>query len=217
MNNGILEKTENRAAGSLLMLITLIIIASFTFVYNTIVKEDVNYENTLASTIIIMKKDGKSYGTAFFINENTLITNKHVMSDNKNEFYAFINGVEKRYKVTHSINHPKNDLSIIKINGYKSKSFIKLCENENISLGQDIYSIGNTFMRLKEGYINSLVFRNGLNFTNLDIIGGDSGSALMSADKDCSVGVIHGAASEYDLNTFVSVSYVKELIKMEKK
>lgn len=181
-----------------------------------------NYANTLKNTVIINSKD--NFGTAFFVSEDLLITNKHVISSDKKEYKAHVNGIDSVFEVTHIMNHPKNDLALIKISGYKSDSKINLCTDYTINLADEVYTIGNVNMRLKKGFINMLTYRDGTNYTSMDIIGGSSGSALMLQNKDCSIGVMTTEMSvesknkiEHVSSGFVPVDDVIELIELYKK
>jgi len=84
-------------------------------------------------------------GTGFIVSEDGLIiTNKHVVLDDKAEYTIFTND-GKKFPAKVLAKDPVQDLAIIKIDAADSKPFsvVKLGDSDNLQIGQTVIAIGN--------------------------------------------------------------------------
>lgn len=82
-------------------------------------------------------------GTGFFVsNDGMIVTNKHVVSDEKAE-YTVITTDEKEYRAVVLARHPSLDIAIIKIEG-KDFPVLNLGDSANLKVGQSVIAIGNS-------------------------------------------------------------------------
>jgi serine protease Do len=82
-------------------------------------------------------------GSGFIVSSSGLIlTNKHIVSQNKNANYLVITNNDKKYKAQILNIDPINDVAILKIDG-KNLPTIPLGDSSKIKLGQEVIAIGN--------------------------------------------------------------------------
>lgn len=88
------------------------------------------------------EKEEVGGGTGFIISSDGLIiTNKHVVDDDKAEYTVYLNDGRK-FPAKVLLKHPVDDLAIIKINA-SGLIPVKLGDSDNIKLGQFVIAIGN--------------------------------------------------------------------------
>jgi len=83
-----------------------------------------------------------SSGSGFIVSEDGLIlTNKHVISDDKAEYTVFLND-SRKFKAKILAKHPVDDLAILKIDA-QNLPFAVLGDSSKLELGQTVIAIGN--------------------------------------------------------------------------
>lgn len=92
---------------------------------------------------VVKIKTNSGHGTGFIISKTGLIlTNRHVVSGNKNVTVSFYDGTEKEAKVLKR--DRMADIAILKINGYSNiMNPLPLCYAQYPSVGEDVIAIGN--------------------------------------------------------------------------
>jgi V8-like Glu-specific endopeptidase len=138
-------------------------------------------------------------GSAFFINEDTIITNDHVCRDFK-EVFIEIDGVE--HNLEQLYNNKEYDIKIFKVLKYKKNkfSFVSICE-ENIA-----FNSNETFLIKRNEYAKNYILKFDIlsNDKNKPFLafkersfGGDSGSPIISK-YGCLEALLRGNLIETD-------------------
>lgn len=145
-------------------------------------------EETYNSVVVVYTKTG--VGSGFSIKENLIITNAHVVENNKNVDINLYDGTTIEGKVIKS--DFDKDLALIKID----KSLIPLNTNEDkISIGQEVYAIGapkDIPYTMTKGIISALDRKIGENtYIQIDasVNSGNSGGPLVD-DSGNVIGII---------------------------
>ncbi|MER3407003.1 MAG: hypothetical protein C4278_01045 [Patescibacteria group bacterium] len=88
------------------------------------------------------QKEEVGGGTGFIVSsDGYIITNKHVVSDEKAEYIVYLNDGRK-FKAKIVAKHPVDDLAILKIDAYNLPT-LKLGNSDNLKIGQFVIAIGN--------------------------------------------------------------------------
>src|SRR5690606_18599510 len=82
------------------------------------------------------------YGSGFIIDDETVVTNVHVI-EGCNSAYVLLNGQEKKYSVSGYVAIDKaNDLVILKVSGLYGTA-LNIGAEEFPEIGDKIYAVGN--------------------------------------------------------------------------
>jgi len=121
-------------------ILLLVVILSQTL-FGSLAKVTEMAEHATFRIIVPLGSNKISTGTGFVINaKGYIITNNHVVRGNKGIFLVK-NKFDTYKKVDLIKTYPKNDIAILKINGYKG-TFLKLQKPSTIKKGLNIYPLG---------------------------------------------------------------------------
>jgi hypothetical protein len=162
------------------------------------------------------KTETAKSGSGFFVTEDIVATNFHVIKDT-DEGVAKIIGQDKLYDVLGIVGvDEKNDLALLKIKGIKGKPLI-LNKDDSTAIGDEVFAVGNpkglegTF---SQGIVSSIRKSEKINLLQItaSISEGSSGGAVLN-DKGEVVGVAVGAIeSGQSLNFAIPVSLLRSLV-----
>lgn len=179
----------------------------------------------------LITDDIKGIASGFFVNENTFVTNEHVVSMlNMKKAYVKLKSGET-YRITEVIESSKtSDLALLRINS-SVQNYYRIYEADTINSGTRVYAIGNPTsagilihdFTLTDGIVNKVIDR--FNFRGFDVKAkvimhsaslnsGNSGGPLLNSN-----GIVVGVNSFYDRssnNLYFSV-FAGELISMLKR
>ena len=181
-------------------------------------------KQTLPSVVLLVMGNSKAEtaksGSGFFVTEDIVATNFHVIKDT-DEGVAKIIGQDKLYDVLGVVGvDEKNDLALLKIKGIKGKPLI-LNKEDSTAIGDEVFAVGNpkglegTF---SQGIISSIRKSEKINLLQItaSISEGSSGGAILN-NKGEVVGVAVGAIeSGQSLNFAIPVSLLRSLISNKK-
>jgi len=177
-------------------------------------------KQTLPSVVLLIMGNSKTEtaksGSGFFVTEDIVATNFHVIKDT-DEGVAKIIGQDKLYDVLGIVGvDEKNDLALLKIKGIKGKPLI-LNKDDSTAIGDEVFAVGNpkglegTF---SQGIVSSIRKSEKINLLQItaSISEGSSGGAVLN-DKGQVVGVAVGAIeSGQSLNFAIPVSLLRYLV-----
>lgn len=185
-------------------LISSLMVVLIQFILN----KKINYYNENILKVVEVAAydeiENKSYGSAWFLDDNTIVTNYHVISSLNHGVRENFDYIDIRFydseqyeTVTLKKYDEVKDIAFLKYEG--NHRHLSFATTNKISNSQKCYSIGNFFnygLSYKEGYISlskiNLLY-NG-NYTNfiqcsISIGSGDSGAPLFN-DKNEVIGMI---------------------------
>lgn len=172
-------------------------------IYKSLKKENVNfYDKNIFKVAEVAGYDyenNKSYGTGWFLDNDTIVTNYHVISTLVNGEREEFDNIEIRFydvinyeSVTLIKFSEENDIALLKYEGLHTHAYFKT--QENIYTSEKCYSIGNFSnygLSFKEGYISLRTVN--LNYNNvysnyiqtiISIGQGDCGSPLFNDNSE---------------------------------
>jgi len=149
---------------------------SFDGCYKSIVELKITYDNI------------ESYGSAICMNDNSLLTNWHIISNVDSKIY-YRSCYDIEYKNANLISYDiESDLALLEINDNTIKPLI--ISKSDVNNGETVYSIGNTLnqgITISKGIVsNSSVSYNSLKYICTDNIidYGNSGGALLNSSME---------------------------------
>jgi uncharacterized protein (TIGR02145 family) len=174
------------------------------------------YKNTVNSTITIETDDG--IGSGFFVGQNVIATNYHVI-ENTNTAFVYTNNSNDKYKVLGYLGIDiKNDLVLLKVENLKRPA-IKFAQNP-VKPGNKIYVIGSPKglpATISDGIVSGLREIEGNNLIQITapISSGSSGGPVLNSTGQL-IGISVGAIiAGQNLNFAVPKIYLEELIKLK--
>lgn len=106
------------------------------------------------------QKGESGIGTGFVISkEGLILTNKHVVSDDKQSYIAIIkanDGTEKKLAVKKVSRDPFNDLALIQVDG-GDLTPVDLGDSDHLQVGQKVIAIGNALGRFNNTVTTGVV------------------------------------------------------------
>ena len=179
-------------------------------------------KKALASTVLILTTDATgdpmALGSGFFINNDQLVSNWHVV-EGATTAYALSADEKTKYKIEGIIAmNPKQDLVILQVSGEGSS--LPLGDSNTAQIGESIYVTGNpkgwtgTF---SIGVISSFQMRYAGKRIQITapVSPGSSGGPVLN-DKGKVIGIVyavHGGPDAQNLNLAIPVNYLKALVK----
>lgn len=172
--------------------------------------------------LLVMEDNGQpiSLGSGFFVSENIVVTNAHVIKGATNGYAKLINDKSKLEILGFIAIDEMHDLVLLEIKNSKGKK-LKLGKADLPEVGEDVYAIGNpqglegTFSK---GIVSSIRDFEGHNIIQITapISPGSSGGPLIN-----SVGEVIGIAfasfsSGQNLNFAIPVKYLQKLLENTK-
>lgn len=161
-------------------------------------------ESLLQSTVTVLG------GTAFFISENELITNEHVVTDKKVVFIEKSDGTPCLADVVKT--DKKKDLALLK--AYCDGIPLKI--TDSVKVGQSVLVMGNPLIvefYLSKGIVSSLR-EDGFVLVDMLLDHGNSGSPLVNMNGEV-IGVIKGKLESTKIGAAITVKELKRFIKEE--
>lgn len=171
-------------------------------------------------------------GSGFLVSQDgTIITNKHVVSDEKAEYTAFTND-GKKYNAKVIARDPVNDIAVLKIEGAKFP-YLDLGDSDSLQVGQTVIAIGNALAEFRNtvsvgvisGLSRSVIAGNGAGQTeqlegviqtDAAINPGNSGGPLLNSNgKVIGVNVAMASGSE-NIGFSLPINTIKSVIKSVK-
>lgn len=113
-------------------------------------KSEVVYQNTKDGVVFILNKqnDQSGLGTGFFIEENLIVTNYHVVKDSKNVTIT-VNNSNYQWSSTVVSFSEQHDIALVKIDdwdNFNSKEKWKsltITDSSQVKVGETVYAIGH--------------------------------------------------------------------------
>lgn len=193
-------------------IIILLIITSFV---RTIIAQDatVIYKNTVNSTVTIETDIG--LGSGFFVSENIIVTNYHVI-EGAREAYCYTNNSSTKYKIEGYLGVDKSaDLILLKVTGL-NRIALKIATS-SASQGQKVYVIGSPKglpATISDGIVSGLRDFEGYKLIQITapISPGSSGGPVLNLKGEL-IGVSVGQYKEgQNLNFAIPKSYLELLL-----
>ncbi|MAG44685.1 hypothetical protein CL633_02245 [bacterium] len=94
-------------------------------------------------------------GTGFVVGENLILTNKHVVSDQKADYTVLTNS-EKEYTAKVLARDPVSDLAILKVENLNLKP-LDLGDSSHLQVGQTVIAIGNALGEFSNSVSNGII------------------------------------------------------------
>lgn len=155
-----------------------------------------------------------SGGTGFFIEEDIIVTNNHVIDGAWSATVTTVDGQE--YNVVEVVARSSNpDLALLRIDG---KGTPLTLNTQCADVGESIYSIGapmGIFPTMSSGMItNNSYEENGVSFylSNIGVLSGNSGGPIFDASGEV-IGVVQGGISDgvNSMDMIINISHVLEM------
>lgn len=179
-------------------------------------------ESIKASVTIVPNEN--SHGSGFFINENHILTNFHVVAGNDTVKVVDNEGIEIQGVVVRS--SEKYDLAIISLEDYKSEFALPLQSARKEELGEDIFAIGTPSsleftQTLSKGIVSGRRKSNEVDYiqTDVSINPGNSGGPLVDT-KGSLIGVVNAKLVGNDIEGIgfgIPADKIVEFLKLELK
>lgn len=172
--------------------------------------------------LLVMEENGQpvSLGSGFFLSDNIVVTNAHVIQGATNGYAKLINGKSKLEILGYTAIDEMHDLVLLEVKNSKATK-LKLAKSDLPEVGEDVYAIGNpqglegTFSK---GIISSIRDFDGHNIIQITapISPGSSGGPLINA-----VGEVIGIAfasfkAGQNLNFAIPIKYLHKLLENTK-
>ncbi|NVK64173.1 MAG: trypsin-like peptidase domain-containing protein [Flavobacteriales bacterium] len=179
-------------------------------------------ESIKASVTIIPNED--SHGSGFFISENHIITNFHVIAGNDTVKIVDNAGTEMQGIVVRS--SEQYDLAIVKLENYESEFALPLQSARKEELGEDIFAIGTPSsleftQTLSKGIVSGRRKSSQVDYiqTDVSINPGNSGGPLVDT-KGSLIGVVNAKLVGSDIEGIgfgIPADKIVEFLKLELK
>ena len=169
-----------------------------------------------------------SIGTGFAVENNMIITNKHVVNDSSAQ-YTVVDKEGERYDIEEIYRDPLNDLALLKVGG-GNFSPVEMGDSDSIKVGQTVIAIGNALGRFDNTVTKGVVSGVGRGITASGSLGqyqeeienviqtdaalnpGNSGGPLLNIDGQViGVNVAVGVDTE-NIGFAIPVNTAKDLI-----
>ncbi len=179
--------------------------------FSTAFSEELTIEKAKIAKAVWKIELKEGTGTGFFISENTIVTNAHVINAVKDleEITIVQEGNPRRLKVKKIVRLSiRYDLALLEVDGVVS-DFLSLPEDSLKS--SNVYALGYPTSQFREirqtGVLKADYF-----FSDNSDTGGASGSPVLNEDHQL-VGVLHGGI--YNCSAFIGLETLKSFIKDE--
>lgn len=200
-----MKTNKKRVILYIILTIACCILSSLTTImtYKSLKEKNINYyERNISKVVEVASYDdenNKNYGTGWFIDNNTIVTNYHVISNLVNGIRERFDNIEIRFYDTIDYElvtlfkfNEEKDIAIIKYNGNHKHSYFNT--QENITISQKCFNIGNFSnygLSFKKGYISlanvKLLYNNHYSTfiqCSINIGQGDSGSPVFNENNE---------------------------------
>lgn len=177
-------------------------------------------KKTFPSVVLLVMEDENnqpvSLGSGFFVSENIIVTNAHVIEGANNGYAKLINGKSKIEILGFIAIDEIHDLVLLEVKNTKTPK-LKLGNSDLIEIGEDIYAIGNpqglegTFSK---GIISSIRDFDGHSVIQITapISPGSSGGPLINSKGEV-IGIAFASfKSGQNLNFAIPVKYLNNLL-----
>ncbi len=179
--------------------------------FSTAFSEELTIKKAQIAKAVWKIELNKGRGTGFFISENTIVTNAHVINLVKDleEITIVQEGNPRRLKVNKIVNLSiRYDLALLEVDGVVS-DFLSLPEDSLKS--SNVYALGYPKGQLQEIRQTGVLKEDYFFSDNSDIVGASGSPVLNEAHQ--LVGVLHEAI--YNCNSFIGLETLKSFIKDE--
>jgi uncharacterized protein (TIGR02145 family) len=198
------------------ILFLLILLCSFISVFAQ--DATVIYKNTVNSTVTIETYDG--LGSGFFVAENIIATNYHVIKGDT-EAYCYTNNSDTKYKIEGYVAVDTSvDLILLKVSGLK-RTPIRISTTP-VEIGQKVYVIGSPKglpATISDGIVSALRDFDGYKLMQITapISHGSSGGPVLNSKGEL-IGVSVASLKEgQNLNFAIPKAYLKSLLNSDLK
>lgn len=143
-----------------------------------------------ASSAVVTVIGGSSGSGSIIDSDGLVLTNWHVVQDSQNIQITMVDGRKLSGAVVSS--DQETDLAIVQIQGGGNFPTIEMADPDSISIGQDVYAIGNPYQKFEGTLTTGIVSRidsEGLIQTDTSINVGNSGGPLLNRRGEL-IGVI---------------------------
>lgn len=177
-------------------------------------------QTTLPSIVILIVNNGDNLpitmGSGFFVSEDTIITNYHVIKDAKMAAFR-IYGSNEVYSIIGTLGiDSNNDLALLKVKGVKGKP-LRLNSKYQLSIGDDIFTVSSpkglegTF---SQGLISGLRKTSEKEIIQISapISHGSSGGAILNNQAEVIAVAVGGINEGQSLNFAVPIKYAQVLM-----
>ena len=188
--------------------------------FNQLFSQDASliYKNTVNSTVTITTDNG-SQGSGFFVSQNIIATNYHVMEGATNAS-CYLNNSDTEYKIDGYVGIDKTvDLILLKVSTL-SKPVIKLAVS-TASIGQKVYVIGSPRglpATISDGIISGMRYFEGNKLLQMtaSISPGSSGGPVLNSNGEL-IGIsVSQLTDGQNLNFAIPKSYLQILLDFKK-
>ena len=177
-------------------------------------------QRTLPSIVILVMNNGDNNpittGSGFFVTEDTIVTNYHVV---RNAVLGAVKiyGGDEVYSIIGTVGvDPTNDVALLKIKGVKGKP-LKLNGTSQLSIGDEIFTVSSpkglegTF---SQGLISSLRKSSSKDLIQISaaISHGSSGGAILNNQAEVIAVAVGGIDEGQSLNFAVPIKYAQALM-----
>lgn len=177
-------------------------------------------QKALDSTVLLVTKDANdkllSFGSGFFVSNNLIVTNLHVVHGAMNCF-AKLFGQERMYEIEgYTAIDPENDLIILKIKDINESVLpLNLGNSVSVHIGETIYAVGNPKGyegTVSNGIISGIREADKLIQMTAPISRGSSGGPVINSKGEV-IGVsVLSRTDGQNLNFAIPSIYVEKLI-----
>ncbi len=172
-------------------------------------------------------------GSGFLVSDNGyIVTNKHVVSDEKAEYTVFLGEDKTKYPAKVISTDPVNDIAIIKIDA-KDLPYLEFADSDKLEVGQTAIAIGNPLLEFKNsvsvgvvsGLSRSITAGDGAGLseqlegviqTDAAINPGNSGGPLLNSQGKV-IGVNVAVANANNIGFALPANLVKNAVESVKK
>lgn len=177
-------------------------------------------KKTFSSVVLLVMEDKNnqpiSLGSGFFISDNIIVTNAHVIENANNGYAKLIDGKSKIEILGFIAIDKINDLALLEVKNIKAKK-LSIGNSDLLEVGEDVYAIGNP--QGLEGTFSKGIISSIRNFDGQSIIQitapispGSSGGPLINSKGEV-IGIAFASfKSGQNLNFAIPVKYLSNLL-----